>query len=280
MSISWIEKQVNKEKFIITQNKEYTFEDFFDLIVQNYTFTKENIISREKICFISNHVIQYAVFANLITMLGGVFVPLNPKSPKNEIEFKMNLIGSKKIIYDESIDFPDIKNITKLKTKKNNHKNFNFTWPNKEEMFCILFTSGSSGTPKAVSISRKNIESSCKISQDNLNVNDKDVWLLCMPPYHAGGLSIIYRSLILSKKFYALDTFDVYIVIDLILKSKVSIISLVPTMLIKILDIMGKKKISAPDEFNFVLCGGAKVSEELISKAQRFNIKVWDITCC
>jgi len=274
MSISWIEKQVNKEKFIITQNKEYTFEDFFDLIVQNYTFTKENIISREKICFISNHVIQYAVFANLITMLGGVFVPLNPKSPKNEIEFKMNLIGSKKIIYDESIDFPDIKNITKLKTKKNNHKNFNFTWPNKEEMFCILFTSGSSGTPKAVSISRKNIESSCKISQDNLNVNDKDVWLLCMPPYHAGGLSIIYRSLILSKKFYALDTFDVYIVIDLILKSKVSIISLVPTMLIKILDIMGKKKISAPDEFNFVLCGGAKVSEELISKAQRFNIKV------
>ncbi len=274
MSISWIEKKITKEKFIITENGKYTFEEFFDLIIQYYSFAKKNINSKERVCFISNHVIQYAIFSNIIPMLGGIFVPLNPKSPKEEIESKMNLIGSKKIIYDESIEIPNIKNIYKLKAKKSISKNVNFIWPNEDESFCILFTSGSSGTAKAVSISRKNIESSCKASQENLNVSDKDVWLLCMPPYHAGGLSIIFRSIILSKKFYALDTFDPNIVIDLIIQSKVSIISLVPTMLVKILDIMEKNRIKAPENFNFVLCGGAKVNEELIIKAKKFNIKV------
>ena len=118
MSISWIEKKITKEKFIITENGKYTFEEFFDLIIQYYSFAKKNINSKERVCFISNHVIQYAIFSNIIPMLGGIFVPLNPKSPKEEIESKMNLIGSKKIIYDESIEIPNIKNIYKLKAKK------------------------------------------------------------------------------------------------------------------------------------------------------------------
>ncbi|MBK90625.1 MAG: hypothetical protein CL772_05555 [Chloroflexi bacterium] len=276
MHNSWIENTKNNKKFLITQNKDYSFKDYSNLILEYYDFARENIKHKEKICFISNNVIEYAVFSNLIPMIGGIFVPLNPKSPKNEIESKMNLIGSKKIIYDDSIDLEKIKGFIYLKSqkRKNSNNNLKTNWPNENDPFCILFTSGSSGHPKAVSITRKNIEFSCKASQENLNVTDKDIWLLCMPPYHAGGLSIIYRSIILSKIFYILDTFDAYEVMNLIKESKVSIVSLVPTMLNKILDIMEKNKISAPKDFNFVLCGGAKIPENLISRAKKSNIKV------
>ena len=37
-----------------------------------------------------------------------------------------------------------------------------------------------------------------------------------MPPYHAGGLSIIFRSLILSTKFYIMNSFNPREIFDLI----------------------------------------------------------------
>ena len=276
METSWIEKQINNKTFLITKNKSYSFEDFNELILEYYDFAIENIAPKEKVGFISNKVLEYSIFSNLIPMIGGIFVPLNPKSPKNEIESKMNLIGSNKIIYDNSIEVDQTEGFIYLKSEKRKKvdKSFKYNWPKKNDTFCILFTSGSSGNPKAVSISKENIESSCISSQENLNVTDSDIWLLCMPPYHAGGLSIIYRSIILSKTFYILDTFDPNDVINLIKESKVSIVSLVPTMLNKILDIMEKNNIKAPKYFNFVLCGGAKVPEDLITRAKKSNLKV------
>ncbi len=276
MQNSWLKNLNNNNKFLITKRKKYSYVEFYNLILKYYDFAKQNINEKERICFISNNVIQYAIFANLIPMMGGIFVPLNPKSPKYEIQSKMKLISSKKIICDESISLGNINNVIQLiPYKKNNStENNKIKLNDYNDTFSILFTSGSSGKPKPVSISRKNIESSCKFSQENLRVSDKDIWLLCMPPYHAGGLSIIYRSILLSKLFYILDNFDANEVIELIEKSKVSIISLVPTMLLRILDLMEKNNQNAPDDFNFILCGGAKVPEELISRAKKVNIKV------
>ena len=62
------------------------------------------------------------------------------------------------IIYDESIELEKVGNISLFHSEKSQASNYKFTWPSYEDIFCILFTSGSSGLPKAVSISRKNIE--------------------------------------------------------------------------------------------------------------------------
>ena len=43
-------------------------------------------------------------------MVGGIFVPMNPKSPVNEIKKKMEIIQCKKIIYDKSIKLEEIEN--------------------------------------------------------------------------------------------------------------------------------------------------------------------------
>ena len=273
MTTSWIEKNLSNNPFIYIENGEYSFKDFFELLIEYYNFSSEIINKNEKITFISKSVLQYSIFSNLIPMLGGIFVPMNPKSPIDEITKKMNIIGSKKIIYDESIELEKVDNISLFRSEKSQESNYRFTWPSYEETFCILFTSGSSGLPKAVNISRKNIESSCNISQKNLNVEKSDKWLLCMPPYHAGGLSIIYRSLILGNKFHIEDDFNSEKVIDLIMSEKINIVSMVPTMLSKIVYQMKDRNLIAPKSFKFVLSGGAKTPEELILSSNNIGLK-------
>ena len=273
MTTSWIEKNLSNNPFIYIENGEYSFKDFFELLIEYYNFSSEIINKNEKITFISKSVLQYSIFSNLIPMLGGIFVPMNPKSPIDEITKKMNIIGSKKIIYDESIELEKVDNISLFRSEKSQESNYRFTWPSYEETFCILFTSGSSGLAKAVSISRKNIESSCNISQKNLNVEKSDKWLLCMPPYHAGGLSIIYRSLILGNKFHIEDDFNSEKVIDLIMSEKINIVSMVPTMLSKIVYQMKDRNLIAPKSFKFVLSGGAKTPEELILSSNNIGLK-------
>ena len=273
MTTSWIEKNLSNNPFIYIENGEYSFKDFFELLIEYYNFSSEIINKNEKITFISKSVLQYSIFSNLIPMLGGIFVPMNPKSPIDEITKKMNIIGSKKIIYDESIELEKVDNVSLFRSEKSQESNYRFTWPSYEETFCILFTSGSSGLPKAVSISRKNIESSCNISQKNLNVEKSDKWLLCMPPYHAGGLSIIYRSLILGNKFHIEDDFNSEKVIDLIMSEKINIVSMVPTMLSKIVYQMKDRNLIAPKSFKFVLSGGAKTPEELILSSNNIGLK-------
>ena len=277
MNFSWIEKNLGKGAFISTDIEEITYDDFFELIKSYGNSCYKKINKKEKICFISKNILHYVIFSNLLPMLGGIFVPLNPNSPKEEILNKMNIIQSKKIFYDESYDINvnDFKNVDLIKISKSTIKKDEiFSWPNQNETVCILFTSGSSGKPKAVELNLENIETNSHISQMNLNIKDSDKWLLCMPPYHAGGLSIIFRSLIFSKKIYIENSFDPEKVINLIMSTKVTIISLVPTMLFKIITIMENKNLKAPKTFRFILCGGANVPENLIKRAKNVGILV------
>ena len=127
MTTSWIEKNLSNNPFIYIENGEYSFKDFFELLIEYYNFSSEIINKNEKIIFISKSVLQYSIFSNLIPMLGGIFVPMNPKSPIDEITKKMNIIGSKKIIYDESIELEKVDNVSLFRSEKSQESNYRFT---------------------------------------------------------------------------------------------------------------------------------------------------------
>ncbi|MBF0495625.1 MAG: o-succinylbenzoate--CoA ligase [Deltaproteobacteria bacterium] len=60
----------------------------------------------------------------------------------------------------------------------------------------ILFTSGSSGRSKAVVHSLANHYFSALGSNQNISFEPGDIWLLSLPLYHAGGLSIVFRAIL------------------------------------------------------------------------------------
>lgn len=59
-----------------------------------------------------------------------------------------------------------------------------------------IFTSGSSGRPKAALLSFGNLHAAATASNEAVPLAKGDRWLLSLPLYHVGGLSIVYRCLL------------------------------------------------------------------------------------
>jgi O-succinylbenzoic acid--CoA ligase len=129
-----------------------------------------------------------------------------------------------------------------------------------ERALAIAYTSGSRGAPRGARLSRRAFVASEAAHAANLGWLPNERWLLAMPPAHVGGLSILTRSLI-ARRCVVLSSgpFDAAKSIELMQHHAVTLLSVVPTMLERLLR-------HAPawrphPELRAVLVGGAPWSE-------------------
>ena len=127
----------------------------------------------------------------------------------------------------------------------------------------LVFTSGTSGRPKAVQLTRSNILAGAQASAARLGVQAHDCWLLCMPLYHVGGLAAALRSCIYGTAIDLQAGFDVNMVCSAIAAGHITIVSLVPTMLQRLLAAGS----APPPSLRCVLLGGAAAPPELVQRA-------------
>jgi O-succinylbenzoic acid--CoA ligase len=141
--------------------------------------------------------------------------------------------------------------------------------PHADTPHSIVYTSGTAGRPKGVILTWANLEAAAGASAGVLEHNPRDVWLTVLPLYHIGGISVLIRC---ARQGGAavLDRFDPHRVVDYLQGGKITLISLVPTMLSRVLDI-------APGPFpglRAVLLGGGPVSESLLARAAAGRVPV------
>jgi O-succinylbenzoic acid--CoA ligase len=131
-----------------------------------------------------------------------------------------------------------------------------------DDLQCRILTSGTSGEPRPVSLTYGNFLFSAVGSAFNLGVDPKDRWLCCLPLSHVAGLSIILRSVIYGTTAVLLDGFDTEQVATTLVSGDISVISLVPTQLIRLLD--AGADLSAP---RAILIGGGPVPADALQRA-------------
>ena len=141
--------------------------------------------------------------------------------------------------------------------------------PSDETVFCIINTSATTGKFKSVPVRWSQIEAHVKASANVLGVEEEDNWLVVLPMFHVSGLSIILRTLYNGTRATIREKFSEQVVLDALETEAVTIVSLVPTVLQRIVE-----RIQAPT-LRAILLGGEFIPMPLLQECVQRNLPVY-----
>jgi O-succinylbenzoic acid--CoA ligase len=135
----------------------------------------------------------------------------------------------------------------------------------------ILFTSGTTGDPKPARLTTGNLLASATASAFRLGFDPDDRWLATLPLHHAGGISPILRMPIYGMTVVLREGFDAGAAADDLDSYDATAVSVVPTMLRRMLDRRG----TLAESLRVVLLGGASASTQLIERCRNYSVPVF-----
>jgi len=140
------------------------------------------------------------------------------------------------------------------------------------DVYTVVYTSGTTGRPKGALLTYGNYWWSAVGSALNLGNHIGDRWLAVLPLFHVGGLSILVRAAIYGIPAVLHSSFDPVAVNRAIDEDGVTIISVVSTMLQRMLDDRGDR--SYPAALRCVLLGGGPAPRRLLEACAARGVPV------
>jgi len=141
---------------------------------------------------------------------------------------------------------------------------------NSDRPATIIFTSGSSASPKPALHSFGNHYYSALGSNRSLPVEPGDRWLLSLPLFHVGGLGIIFRCLLGGGTVvFGEHTDDLAYLVG---RHQITHLSLVPTQLRRLLDSPGLGRVQSL--LKAVLLGGGPIPVSLVRRGTEQGLPV------
>ena len=141
-----------------------------------------------------------------------------------------------------------------------------------DENGIVMFTSGSSGTPKAALMSWRSVIGAATAANAALGLKDFGVWQLVLPMCHIGGFQVMVRSLLNASTFIIYERFSPRRILNDVLSFKVTHISVVDKMLA---DLLAEDRDKVIGEYACILLGGSSLNEKTIRTALRAHANVY-----
>ena len=141
-------------------------------------------------------------------------------------------------------------------------------WP-----LAIVFTSGTTGTPKGIVLPRRSFLASAAMSAERFGWRDDDRWLLCLPLAHVGGLSVVTRSLLARKPVVLARSSSPRDVAAALDEGRATLASFVPAQLARLFRELPEWR--APRALRMALVGGAGTSPALVAEAERRGVPIF-----
>lgn len=138
---------------------------------------------------------------------------------------------------------------------------------NGDDTAVLLFTSGTTGTPKAAVLRHKHLAAYILGSVEFASAPEDDVTLVCVPPYHIAGVISVLSSVYAGRKVVQMPNFNARRWIELARQERVTTAFLVPTMLRAVLAELESQGDSDLPALRSMAYGGGKMPLPVIERA-------------
>lgn len=223
--------------------------------------------------------VAYVVLIHAALRLGVVLVPLNTRLTPPEIAWQVRKTACRVLVTDDDRDLGGVDcrviplaALQSLPVHKAQRAKALPTTVSLDAPVAIVMTSGTSGQPKGAVLTAGNLFHSALASAYRIGVLPDDRWLCTLPLYHVGGLSIVVRSCLYGTAIELHPRFDLGAVNDALTHRPNTLVSLVPTMLHRLLE--DGDPVAWSDALRLVLLGGAAASPELLARCLELGIPV------
>ena len=212
----------------------------------------------DRVALLAHPTIEHAVLLHGLAKLGAVAAPLDPRAPDSER-------GSLLAALDPSLVVLDPAEVLQAPERADTPLDDSF---DSDAPHSVIHTSGTSGRARPVTLTYGNHLWNAVGSGVRIGVSPSDRWLCCMPLHHIGGFAIVVRGA-LYRIAIDLEPFDTDAVATAVAEHRATIVSLVPTMLTRLLDA------GAPlDRLRCALLGGGPLPAPLLDRALAAGVPV------
>lgn len=135
-----------------------------------------------------------------------------------------------------------------------------------EEIAVLLFTSGTTGDPKAAVLRHANLTSYVISSVEFMGAGEDEAALVSVPPYHIAGISAVLTGVYSGRRIVYLPSFTPEAWVDTAAREAISHAMVVPTMLGRVLDLIEQRGEKLP-HLRALSYGGGRMPQSVIERA-------------
>lgn len=229
-----------------------------------------------------NHA-EYLYLIHALARLGAVLMPLNTRLTASELRYPIDQTGCRWLIHAGTAGFLKHEGLTAISIDdiaatgeaalgEALPRPYGDRGISADRLQAVVFTSGTSGRPKGAMLTYGNQFYGAMASAYRIGTLPDDRWLCCLPLYHVGGLAIVLRCCLYGTTVVLQNGFDIDAVTRALYTQQITLISLVPTMLYRLLN--EPEAVRGLQKARLVLLGGAAASAELLTRCVELGIRV------